>query len=455
MVVVTHDGTVLTYDITTLAGNLANGVHAARRVASSRRTPFPIRRLYTSTNPNEERAFESLSWSAVDGYKAGEFPAVLASGPGWFVLDAPPGTTLTQLWSKCGGHMPKTLVARIGRQGRRLLRKTHVAGFLIRNLSMESFVYRQGRLYLVDLFMHKMLAATLRPRPPRENGAWVNAFSSVHAQHHHPNVEDDFIALANILALLRVGSTPSARAPPQVWRQEYLLLSATYGVDVAAVSGPKGMRRRMFLGPASSVLATFRALHDADAALFPPVTPDGILTCPIGRTLEEARARHVSTHGLQVQGLVLLAGVHATGRVLRNVSTTSFALHDGRLYLVDVSMAKKVRGKDAAKACRLPTACPWVNCFSTERVRQGHAPLYEDDYAAFRSVIRYVAEEEKVQAVPAPEEVHTAPEVRRATAEVSEWTAVTAFLTVFLGVAILMALVALFCSYTPTVRLYL
>jgi hypothetical protein len=386
----TADGRTVQYDfLRTLAGTRANGVHAVRQVHASRKRLHPVRRLYTSTSATEEAAFQALATSAVDGYRVGEFARVLDSGPGWFVLDAPPGTTLSELWDKCGGHMPAALIGRIGRQGRRLIRKTHAVGYLIRNLSLESFVYRGNRLALVDLFMHKLIRNS-RDRA-RYGGGWVNDFSSPHAMHYEPNAADDYVAFENMLAALRVGATPTPPKAPTPWRQERLLVHPTteWSVTVHAAVGPGGARRRMYTGPgAERALDTLRTLHDADPDLFPPVVAGCILDCPIGHTLEEARAAGAAIPVMQ--GVVLLARVHAAGYVLRNVSATSYALHNGRLYLVDVSTAKLACARDVAKARRLTaTTLPWINAFSTQRVREGYGPSAQDDLAAFRAVMKY------------------------------------------------------------------
>ena len=388
---VSHDGRAVQYDVLrTLAGTRANGVHAVRQVHASRKRLHPVRRMYTSTSATEEAAFRVLSVAHLDGYKEGEFPRVLDGGAGWFVLNAPPGTTLSELWERCGGHMPAALISHIGRQGRRLIRKTHAVGYLIRNLSLESFVYHGNRLALVDMFMHKLIRRN--KGRARQDGSWVNAFSSAHAQYYEPNAEDDLAAFAAILATLRVGAVstpPKSQAP---WRQERVLAHATaeWGVTVHAAVGPGGARRRMYTGPgAERALATLRALHDVDPDLFPPVVAGCVLDCPIGHTLEEVRGTGAAIPAMQ--GVVLLARVHAAGYVLRNVSAASFALHNGRLYLVDVATAKLVQTRDVAKARRLTAALPWINAFSTERVQAGYGPSSQDDAAAFRAVIKYAS----------------------------------------------------------------
>lgn len=401
---VTRDdvGKVTTYvHVQTLFGSRDNGVHAVRQQATAKRT-YPLRRLYTCTAglEREQAVFVTLAESTVDGYKEGEFPRILAAGDGWFVLDAHPDTTLTNLYGALEGQMPLDTVMKIGRQGRRLLRKVHACGYVIRNLSLDSFTYRNGRLQLVDVSMAKSVVAGKQSRR-RLNGGWLNQFSSARAHCMEPNEEDDFAALQNILAFLQVGAYARAKAPPApAWTQTDTLLTPlsidTYGVNVYMAVGARGQHRRMLLGNYHRLAAVFSALHALDSRAFPAVLDDNILDCPPGRTLTQLYAMCGGDvpmkliRSVAAQAKSMLRTIHRGGWVLRNISADSFVLHNNRLYLVDVFTARK------AKAGGIRKSTPWVNLYSSPAVKAGATPIAKDDNFAFNSVLVYLQGGQKI-----------------------------------------------------------
>lgn len=388
------NGKVTYAHVYTLQGSKLNGVHAVRQEATAKRV-FPLRRMYTGPAglQREEAVFTALAESHVDGYKKGEFPKVLAAGDGWFVLDVHPDTDLMDLHRSFNGHMPMNLVIKIGKQARRLLRKVHACGYIIRSLALDSFVYRDGLLHLVDVSLAKSIGSG-RPRK-RLNGAWLNKFSSARAHCMEPNAEDDFASLENMLVFLQEGATLRTTAPPlPAWTQTDTLLTPvgidTYGVNVYMAVGLRGQHRRMLLGNYHRLAHVFSAFHALDSRAFPAVLDGNILDCPPGRTLGELYAAcggHVPwklVRSLALQGKSMLRTIRRGGWVLRNISADSFVIHGRRLYLVNVFTARETKTGGPRKAT------PWVNVYSSAAVQGGATPTAEDDWIAFNNVLAFL-----------------------------------------------------------------
>jgi hypothetical protein len=126
------------------------------------------------------------------------FPAVLDDN----VLDCPPGRTLTQLYAMCGGNVPTKLLRSVALQGKCMLRAIHRGGWVLRNVSADSFVLHDKRLYLVDVFTaRKAKAGGVRKSTP-----WVNLYSSEAVKAGAtPMAKDDRIAFKNVLVYLQGG----------------------------------------------------------------------------------------------------------------------------------------------------------------------------------------------------------------------------------------------------------
>jgi hypothetical protein len=192
-----------------------------------------------------------------------------------------------------------------------------------------------------------------------------------------------------------------------ILNEEFEASYETFGIrEYSAVWKGKtrhGAVARVFTGNISRAARIFETLYSA------PFAPKGIpepetligdepglaLLCPFGKTLNAIKLHCGNKLSVDTildiawQGIELLRHVHETGFVLRNVTPWSFVYHNNRLYLVDVLLAKDMRGH--AYKPRHRSTDLFKHPFSSQEVRDGCEPTYGDDITSFVSVLTYLA----------------------------------------------------------------
>jgi hypothetical protein len=160
---------------------------------------------------------------------------------------------------------------------------------------------------------------------------------------------------------------------------------------------------RVFTGNTARAGRIFETLYSASYAPKGIPEPENLigdepglaLLCPFGKTLYSIKLHCGNKLSVDMfldiawQGVELLRHVHETGFVLRNVTPWSFVYHNKRLYLVDVLLAKDMRGHPYRPRRRCTDI--FKHEFASQEVRNGCEPTYADDITSFVAVLTYLA----------------------------------------------------------------
>ena len=134
-----------------------------------------------------------------------------------FVLDAR-GITLEELRVRCGGHLPLHLASSVAQQGLRALAAVHDKHYVLRNVSMDSFVFDTQRreLHLVDVFWAKKgTRCTKCAFVPEHALRWASPRVLAGLQ---PGYADDVYAFINVMTHLCQAPRFSPHMPSEVVR---------------------------------------------------------------------------------------------------------------------------------------------------------------------------------------------------------------------------------------------